>query len=113
MVRRGKEPAKGLWSVPGGRLEHGEYIADAIAREVREETGLEIEVGGLLGVFEVPGATHYVILDHEASVVGDPTPVAAGDAAEARWVPLDDIQGLECTPRFAEMLRAWGVLRES
>ena len=55
MVRRGKEPAKGLWSLPGGRLEHGEYIAGAVAREVKEETGLEVEVGRLAGIFEVPG----------------------------------------------------------
>ena len=74
MVRRGKEPAKGLWSLPGGRLEHGEYIADAVAREVKEETGLDVEVVRLAGIFEVPGEQHYVILDYIAEVQGHPEP---------------------------------------
>ena len=110
MVKRGKEPARGLWSVPGGGLEHGEFIADAVAREVTEETGLVVEVGELLGVFEIVGDTHHVILDHLATVVGPTEPVAAGDAAEARWVKLDEISTLDCTPRFEETLRSWGVV---
>lgn len=109
MVRRGREPGKGLWSIPGGRLERGEYIVDAIKREVREETGLEVEVGDLLGILELPRDDHFVILDHLATVIGDPTPTASDDAAEARWVPLDEIDRLECTPHFADSLRAWGV----
>lgn len=110
MVRRGREPGKGLWSIPGGRLEQGEYIVDAIKREVREETGLEVEVGDLLGILELPHAEHFVILDHIATVVGDPTPTPSDDAAEARWVPLGEIEGLDCTPHFTDSLRAWGVL---
>ena len=110
MVRRGADPGKGLWSIPGGRLEHGEYIVDAIKREVREETGLDIEVGDLLGILELPGEPHFVILDHRAVVTGDASPVASDDAAEARWVPLDQIESLECTPHFADSMRAWGVL---
>ena len=110
MVKRGKVPAKGLWSVPGGRLEHGELIADAVAREVKEETGLDVEVGELLGVFEVVGDTHYVILDHAATVIGNPTPTPSDDAAETRWVRLEEISTLDCTPRFEETLRGWGVI---
>lgn len=110
MVRRGKEPAKGLWSLPGGRLEHGEYIAGAVAREVKEETGLEVEVGRLAGIFEVPGDQHYVILDFIAEVEGRPQPRADQDADEARWVAFDDIEKLECTPRLVETLTAWSVL---
>jgi len=110
MVRRGKEPAKGLWSLPGGRLEHGEYIADAVAREVKEETGLEIEVVRLAGIFEVPGERHYVILDYIAEIEGHPEPRAGQDADEARWVAFDDIEALDCTPRLMETLRAWSVL---
>lgn len=112
MVRRAFEPAAGLWSVPGGRVEHGEYLHDALRREVREETGLEVEVGDLVGIFEVLGDPHYVILDLAATVVGDAAPVAAGDAAEARWVPLEEVHRLDCTPRFVETLRAWGVLAD-
>ncbi len=110
MVRRGKEPAKGLWSLPGGRLEHGEYIADAVAREVKEETGLDVEVLRLAGIFEVPGERHYVILDYVADVEGRPEPLAGQDADDARWVAFEDIEGLDCTPRLMETLRAWSVL---
>lgn len=110
LVKRGKEPAKGLWSVPGGRLEHGEYIADAVAREVKEETGLDVAVGELLGVFEVVGDTHYVILDHIATVRGEERLRPASDAEEVRWVKLQDVPKLDCTPRFEEALRGWGLL---
>ncbi|HWL65605.1 MAG TPA: NUDIX hydrolase [Actinomycetota bacterium] len=110
MVKRGHEPAKGLWSVPGGRLERGEYMTAAVKREVKEETGLDIEVGGLVGFLEVLGDQHYVILDFAARVDGERTPNAGADAAEARWIPLEQIEELECTPRFVETLKSWGVL---
>ena len=109
MVRRANEPSKDLWSVPGGRVEPGEYLADAVAREVREETGVTVAVSQLLGILEVVGEPHYVILDYLAQVVGDRQAVAASDASEVRWVPLDEVSALECTPRFCETLRGWGV----
>jgi ADP-ribose pyrophosphatase YjhB (NUDIX family) len=110
MVQRGQGLATGLWSVPGGRVEAGEYLIDALKREVREETGIDIEVGELAGIFEVIGDRHYVILDYLAttSVAADPVP--GTDAADARWVPLEEIPSLDCTPRFVETMRAWGVL---
>lgn len=110
MVRRGKDPGKGLWTVPGGRLEKGEYLQDALVREVREETGLEIEVGQLLGIFEVIGDDHYVILDYLAEPVGKAKLRAGDDADEVAWMSLDKVHELECTPRFIETLTAWGVL---
>jgi 8-oxo-dGTP diphosphatase len=109
MVRRGNEPSRGLWSVPGGRVEKGEYLTDAVVREVKEETGVGVEVRDLLGILEVVGDPHYVILDYLAEVSGDATAVAATDAEEVRWVPLDEVSTLECTPRFCETLRGWGV----
>lgn len=109
MVRRGREPAKGLWSVPGGKVEKGEYLNAAVRREVREETGLEIRIDRLLGIHEVVGDTHYVILDFMAALDGQGDPVPADDVAEARWVPLDEVASLDCTPRFCETLRGWGV----
>jgi 8-oxo-dGTP diphosphatase len=113
MVRRGREPAKDLWSLPGGRVERGEYISDALAREVKEETGLDVTAGELVGIFEIVGdGHHYVVLDFaaDASRGGDPQP--GGDAAEVRWVPLKEVAALECTPRFVETMRGWGVLPE-
>src|SRR5687768_15799855 len=81
MVQRANEPGKGLWSLPGGRVEQGEYLADALRREVREETGLAVEVGELAGILEVPGDDlHYVVLDFHATVDGVVEPVAGTDA---------------------------------
>lgn len=110
MVQRAHDPGAGLWSIPGGRVETGEYLAQAVQREVLEETGLRVEVGDLLGIHEVIGAAHYVVLDYTAQVVGDAAARAAGDAADARWVPVDAISSLDCTPRFEETLSGWGVL---
>ncbi|MGI8774008.1 MAG: NUDIX hydrolase [Actinomycetota bacterium] len=110
MVRRARAPAQGLWSLPGGRLENNELLTDCVAREVAEETGLEVQVGDLLGIFEVPGDPHYVILDFVAVPSGDTEPVAGTDATEARWVPLEEVAHLPCTPRFVETMKAWKVL---
>lgn len=112
MVRRKNEPGRGLWSVPGGRLEHGEYVVDAVAREVKEETGLDVEVKGLLGILEVTGDPHYVILDHIALHDGDDEPNPGDDVDAARWVPFGEISQLQCTPRLEETLRAWGAFEE-
>jgi 8-oxo-dGTP diphosphatase len=110
MVQRGRDPGKGLWSIPGGRVERGEYLAAALVREVKEETHLDIEVGDLIGIAEVVGDPHYVILDFGARIIGDRDPVASDDVAEARWVPFPEILELPCTPRFVELMQAWSVL---
>lgn len=110
MVQRDHDPGAGLWSIPGGKVEPGEYLVQAVKREVLEETGVRIEVGDLLGIHEVIGVAHYVVLDYTAEIIGDPTPRAMGDAADVRWVPLGDIDALDCTPRFEETLAGWGVL---
>lgn len=110
MVQRAHDPGAGLWSLPGGRVEHGEYLAAALRREVSEETGLEVEVRDLVGILEVVGDPHYVILDYFAEVTGKGDPAPADDVSDARWVPLDEVGGMPCTPRFHETLRGWGVL---
>jgi len=110
MIQRGRAPNRGRWSIPGGRVETGESLADAVRREVLEETGLEVVVGDLVGILEVPGDPHYVILDYAAAPAGDQEPRAGDDAAAVRWVPFAQVRGLECTPRFVETLEAWGVL---
>jgi 8-oxo-dGTP diphosphatase len=112
MIKRGREPHAGLWSIPGGRVEPGEYLADAVRREVREETGLDVEVGELVGILEVLGDEHFVIHDYGATPTENREPVADDDAEEIRWVPLKEVASLECTPRFVETLTAWGILAE-
>src|SRR5436190_23233135 len=80
LVERALPPGAGLWSVPGGKLETDETLAQAVAREVREETGLEVEVGTLACVVERIGEDHhFVILDYMARVIGGT--LAAGDDA--------------------------------
>jgi 8-oxo-dGTP diphosphatase len=111
MVRRAKDPGRGLWSIPGGHVEAGEYLTDALAREVREETALEVQVGHLVGILELPGPDHLIILDYHATVGSDQAdPVPGDDVDDARWVPFGEIANLDCTPRFEETMRGWGVL---
>lgn len=87
----------------------GEYLNAAVAREVKEETGLDVTVGELLGILEVVGDPHFVILDFIATAPDNASPRAGDDVSDVRWVPLDDVSGLDCTPRFCETLRGWGV----
>ncbi|MEA2486063.1 MAG: 8-oxo-dGTP diphosphatase, partial [Actinomycetota bacterium] len=110
MVRRAKDPGRGLWSIPGGHVEPGEYLADALVREVREETALEVQVDDLVGILELPGDDHLIILDYHATVIGDGTAVAGDDVDEVRWVAFDEIAQLDCTPLFQETMRGWGVV---
>src|SRR4051812_23949397 len=92
MVRRGRAPAAGEWSVPGGRVEAGETLAEAVVRELAEETGIEGVCDELIGWVERIGADHhYVILDFGVTVLDATEPVAGDDAAEAEWVPLEDV----------------------
>jgi 8-oxo-dGTP diphosphatase len=110
LIRRGHEPGAGLWSLPGGRVEPGETDQQAVAREIREETGLRVVCGRLLGTAELPGpaATVAVIRDYLAEVTGGE--LAAGDdAADARWVGQAELAGLPVTDGLAGLLAAWGA----
>ena len=97
--------------MPGGKVRLGEPLADAVAREVREETGIDVEPGAFAGFLEWFHAdSHFVILDFFATADDNPPIVAGDDVDEVRWVPLDAIAQLKCTPRFVETLTAWGVI---
>jgi 8-oxo-dGTP diphosphatase len=111
LVKRGHEPGAGLWSLPGGRIEPGETDAEALVREMREETGLEIEPGPLLGTVRRPAGDDAVvdIRDYAATVTGG-TLMADDDAADARWVSAADLGSLAITEGLAEALTDWGVL---
>ncbi|MDO9104605.1 MAG: NUDIX domain-containing protein [Methylovulum sp.] len=94
LIRRNQRPAAGLWSVPGGKLEAGETLVDACRREIQEETGLNVDVKTITAVVErrLEGF-HYVIMDFLALPSGeeDNAPVAQSDAADARWVGLENL----------------------
>jgi 8-oxo-dGTP diphosphatase len=111
LIKRGHEPSAGLWSLPGGRIEPGETDAEALVREMREETGLEIEAGHLLGTVQRPGRQGTVIdiRDYTATVIGG-TLRPGDDAADARWVPTGELGTLPLTDGLVEALTGWGVL---
>ena len=98
LVRRANEPLKGEWSVPGGAVETGETLEVAVAREVREETGLDVEVGPIVDVldrirFDSDGRTrfHYVLVDFLCRPTGGSL-ACASDAADVMWSPLLDLR---------------------
>ena len=112
MVRRGRGVAAGEWSIPGGRVEAGETLASAVVREVHEETGLEVVCERFLGWVERIGDDyHYVIHDFVVTALERGPIVAGDDAAEARWVPLDEVTDLHLVDGLADFLADQGILR--
>ena len=111
LVRRGKAPALGRWSLPGGRVEWAEVLSEALRREVAEETGLEVTPGGLAGLVErihPDEGFHYVILDYYVAVTGG-TLRPGSDVTDARWVLPSELASLELSDGLLEALRDWGV----
>ena len=92
LIRRGKAPRKGEWSIPGGRIAFGEMMRFAALREVREETGCEVEIAGLCDVVDsVVEGIHAVLIDFNARWVSG-EPMAGDDADEAMFVKLEDVK---------------------
>jgi 8-oxo-dGTP diphosphatase len=112
LVRRGRGAAQGRWSLPGGRVEAGELLAEAVVRELSEETGVEGVCGPLVGLVErlTDDGPHQVVVVHEVTTLGWVDPVAGDDAAEARWVPLADISDLLLVEGLAEFLHDHQVI---
>jgi 8-oxo-dGTP diphosphatase len=118
LVERGKEPLKGYWSLPGGILETGEKLEEAIRREVLEETGLEVEPLSLFEVFEriMPDPDgraeyHYVLIDYVCRPVGGRLQ-AASDVSAAEWVAEQNVRDFRLTDgTLAVIERAFAQLQ--
>jgi 8-oxo-dGTP diphosphatase len=110
LVKRGSEPLKGHWSIPGGLLELGETLRQGAVREAREETGLVVEAGEVLEAFDSiftdpDGRTryHYVLLDFLCRISGGELR-AGGDADEVRWARPEELQELQVTGNVARVV---------
>ena len=118
LAQRGQEPGKGTWSLPGGAVELGEKLIDALKREIREEIGIEIEVGGLIRVLdriiqdeEKRIRYHYVIVDYWGwKVSGQPKP--GSDASDVCFVSLKGIQKMDIHREVQETILMAAELRE-
>lgn len=115
LVRRARSPARGFYSLPGGRVEFGESLPAALTREVDEETGLGIEIVGLAGWREVlpssPGAGHYLIMSFAARWVAR-EPRLNDELDDFRWLPPDGLGGLKMTGGLEEVIQsAYGLIR--
>ena len=107
LIQRNQAPAMGFWSIPGGKLEAGESLAEACQREIKEETGLNTDVKHIVAVVErrVEGF-HYVIIDYLALLVDEENsqPIAQSDVSEARWVSLEHLGDYDLVAGLAEII---------
>jgi 8-oxo-dGTP diphosphatase len=111
IIRRGHEPRKGEWSLPGGHVELGESLTDAVRREIKEETGLQVEPGAIIESFDrihrdEDGRIryHFVIIDYVCHVsTGDA--VAGSDASDVAWITAEQIEQYGINPHAATVIR--------
>jgi len=112
LVERGREPLAGYWSLPGGVVETGERLEDALIREVFEETGLRVTADSIATVFEriMPDLSgtceyHYVLVDFYCNIIGG-NPRPGDDSAQVAWFPIGSLSGLLMTEGTREVIEA-------
>ncbi len=111
LVRRGHGPAAGEWAIPGGRVMPGETLAEAVVRELHEETGLEGLCDQFVGWVErIDDEGHFVILDFRVTVLEPRDLISGDDAVEAEWVPVNDAAERRLVDGLAEFLHDNGLL---
>ncbi|MDP3276232.1 MAG: NUDIX domain-containing protein [Deltaproteobacteria bacterium] len=104
LIRRKRSPMEGQWTLPGGKVQRGESLSAALAREILEECGLSVGVQRLLEVIEIIDESHhFVVLDYECSVLGG-TLCAGDDASEACWVAAYDLAEYRVTEAVARVI---------
>jgi ADP-ribose pyrophosphatase len=116
LVRRGKPPAHGEWAIPGGSVELGETLKQAVEREIHEETGITVRAGEVCHIFDAVKRDddrrvqfHYVIIDLMAEYVsGEPIP--ASDVTEAAWLEPGDLTGRPINATTLELLDKLGFI---
>jgi ADP-ribose pyrophosphatase YjhB (NUDIX family) len=118
LARRGKPPAQGRWSLPGGLVDLGETSVDAARREVLEECGISVRIAELVGVLDRVTRDgdgrvryHWLLVDYLAFPEADDDTITAGDdAAEVRWVPIDEVTRMQTTDGLIDMIRRAAAL---
>jgi len=111
LIKRGNEPSRGKWTIPGGLVELGESPDRAVVRETKEETGLEVDNPSLMDVVSNVDVNekgrvkyHYVIIDYLVHVKAGMAE-ASSDAVELRWVPFNEVEGYDLTASFRLFFR--------